>query len=294
MTHRFGIRVSLSVMAVSLFIWAAGASISSASADKEKMKPEELVAKHLESIGTADARASAGGRVINGTAVATFRVGGHGQTQGKAIMASSGPMNMIGMAFGLVDYPQEKMGFDGTRLTVSQTRPGFRTILGRFLMTNDVVFKEGIAGGTLSASWPLADLATRGAKLQYDGLKKVDNRQLHQARYVPQKKTDLRITLYFDPETFRHVRTQYYQVIEPTVGESKPGESAGQDQTRVQIVEEFSDFKAEGKLTLPHTYKLRLEIQGPGKSLMYDWALTLTSFEFGQTLEAKNFNMEVN
>src|SRR5438309_8392384 len=198
-----------------------------ALADKEKMKPEELVAKHLESIGLAEARAAARSRIITGTAVASFRMGGHGQAQGKALLASQGPKSLITMVFGLVDYPHEKIAYDGQKVTVGQVRPGVRTLLGRFLAANGLAFSEGLAGGTLSAAWPLLDLTSRNAKLQYEGLKKIGKRELHALKYSAPKSSDLKVTLFFEHETFQHVRTEYHQTIESPIAANKPGESAG-------------------------------------------------------------------
>ena len=67
-----------------------------------------------------------------------------------------------------------------------------------------------------------------------------------------------------------------------------------QEETRIYIVEEFSDFKPEGKLTLPHTYKLQLEVKGPSGTLLYDWIVNRTQFEFGQMINEKEFNVESN
>ena len=221
-------------------------------------------------------------------------MGGHGQAQGKAVFASQGPKNLIAMVFGLVDYPHEKVAYDGQKVTVGQIRPGLRTLLGRFLATNGVAFREGLAGGTLSAAWPLLDLKSRSAKLQYDGLKKVDKRELHVLRYSAPKSSDLKVTLYFDPQTFQHVRTEYHQTIESPIAANKPGESAGQEETRIDLVEEFSDFKTENGLVLPHSYKLKLTINGRGASVLTDWNATLTQFEFGQAINEKEFNLEAN
>ena len=261
--------------------------------DKEKPKPEEVVAKHLEALGTAEARALANQRVITGTAVVTFRQGGRGQLQGDARLVSEGEKSLISMVFGSIDYPHERLGFDGAKLTASQVRPGVRTILGRYLLTNEWVFKEGLMGGALSSAWPLANLAAKNAKVQYDGLKKVNNRQLHQLKYSPKKGSSLRVSLFFDPETFQHVRTLYQQTLDPNVAANRPGESIRQEETKINIVEEFSDFKAEAGLNLPHTYKLTLEIIGPSASVLYDWVLTFQRFTFSEPIDAKQFNVDL-
>ena len=73
------------------------------------------------------------------------------------------------MVFGLVDYPHEKIGYDGQRVTISQIKPGVRTVLGRFLSTSDLAFKEGLAAGTLSSAWPLLDMASRSENCNTTG-----------------------------------------------------------------------------------------------------------------------------
>ena len=279
-------------MAFMAFVMGASPLLARAGSDKEKMKPEEIIAKHLESLGTPEARAAATQRVITGTAVVTFRQGGKGQLQGSARLVSEREKSLISMVFGSIDYPAEKLGFDGAKFTVSQVRPGVRTILGRYILTNDWVFKEGIMGGTLSSAWPLADLAARNAKVQYEGIKKINNRQMHQLKYTPRKGTGLKASLFFDPETFQHVRTQYQQTLDPNVAANRPGESVGQEETKINIVEEFSDFKAEAGLMLPHAYKLTLEIIGPSGGVLYDWVLTFDKFIFSDPIDAKEFNAD--
>ncbi|HEX5733281.1 MAG TPA: hypothetical protein VF131_10645 [Blastocatellia bacterium] len=283
-------KLSTAIMALAI---SASSTAAHNPSDKEKMKPEEVVAKHLEAVGTQEARSLANQRVITGTAVVTFRQGGKGQLQGDARLVSEGEKSLISMTFSSIDYPHEKLGFDGTKLTVSQVRPGVRTILGRYLLTNEWVFKEGLMGGALSSAWPLANLAAKNAKLQHDGIKKVNNRQLHQLKYSPKKGSSLKVNLFFDPETFQHVRTHYQQTLDPNVAASRPGDSVGQEETRVNIIEEFSDFKAESGLNLPHTYKLTLEIIGPSGSVLYDWVLSFQRFAFTEPVDAKEFNVDL-
>ena len=293
MRNTFGIRAVVLALAVTAMTFLAAFS-STAGTDKDKMSPQDLIAKHLESIGPVEARASATSRVFTGTVVAKFRQGGYGQTQGKAVMASQGSKNLIAMVFGLPDYPHEKFAYDGQKVTVSSIKPGVRTLLGRFLSTNGVPFREGLAGGTLSAAWPLLDFASKNVKVQYDGLKKVEGKQLHALKYNAPKSSDLKVTLFFDPATFQHVRTEYHQVIDNPIAASKPGQSMEQQETRIDLVETFSDFRAESKLMLPHSYKLQLTINGQSGSLLNDWMVSLTQFEIGQLINEKEFDLEAN
>ena len=57
------------------------------------------------------------------------------------------------------------------------------------------------------------------------------------------------------------------------------------------MVEEFSDFSKESGLTLPHTYKIWLELEQKNGSLRVDWALTLTEFAFNQAIPPGTFNV---
>jgi hypothetical protein len=71
-----------------------------------------------------------------------------------------------------------------------------------------------------------------------------------------------------------------------------PGASAGQLETRYKVIEEFADFKEEDGLTLPHTYRLQLQIQSGQTPLLLDWLVQLTDFKFNQTMDEKDFDVE--
>src|SRR6266566_1799346 len=153
---------------------------NSTSSVIEKMTPEELVAKHLESIGSSQARNSLKTRVISGTAQVIFHTAPVGQAVGKAVLASEGTKTLLGFSFPTPVYPREHLGFNGNRFMAAFVTPGVRSVLGNFLMTHALIFKQGLMGGTLSTAWPLLDLTTRNPRLEYSGLKTVENRKLHE------------------------------------------------------------------------------------------------------------------
>jgi hypothetical protein len=258
----------------------------------QKLAPAELVAKHLEAIGPAEARARVRGMKIKGTCLLTVREGGRGQVEGQTVMASQGDRNLINMTFDSPAYPQESLKFDGKDFTASQFRPGVRTSLGHFFVAYDVLFKEGLVGGTLSASWPLLDLQRRNPKLEYGGIKKIGGRPVHALKYKPRQGSDMKVTLFFDSETFRHVRTEYEQTIY-TIDQQRIGSTSGlpspsrqrSSNARINAFEEFSEFRLEGGLTLPHTYKFELSIQSEVRPALVDWTFNLTDFNFGEVLE---------
>jgi hypothetical protein len=261
------------------------------AADEQKMKPEELIAKHLESIGTTEARAAARNRIITGFSELIIRQGGTGNMTGSALMASEGEMNLLIMTFNRPDYTGEKVGYDGRQLTVSTIRPGVRSPLGEFFRVHDEIFKEGLLGGTLSQSWPLLNLAERAPKLELGGTKKVDGRPAYELKYLPRKGSDLKIRLYFDAEDFRHVRTEYERVIAATMG-ARPIQSGGRLDTKYKVVEEFGDFKTENGLTLPHSHKFELRVISENAPMLLNWSLTLNKFMFNQTMSAKEFDVD--
>lgn len=263
---------------------------SVASAD-EKMRAEEVIAKHLDSIGTAEARRAVNNRVIVGTSRFSFRARGVGQTTGRVVLASEGVKSLIGMEFPEADYPHERLGFDGRKFSAAYIRPGVRTILGEFLYTRSDMFREGLVGGTLNQAWPLHNLEARGAKLEYAGKGKSNSREVHTVRYTPKSGSDFQIKLFFDAATFQHVRTEYDQVLSAGIGRTD-SDSASQRGATYKIVEEFSDYKKEGGLMLPHSYKLRFTANDVAGVRQMDWAFDLAQYAFNAPLPADSFNVE--
>jgi hypothetical protein len=285
-----GFTATLAFIVAFLFI-AATRTTTVPVAAEEKMKPAELFAKHLESIGTAEARTAARNRIITGISALTLKQGGTGNLVGSALMASEGDKNLLMMAFDTPDYPAEKIGYNGHKLGVQPIRPGVRTPLGNFFRTHEEMFREGLVGGTLSQSWPLLNVAARAPKLEYGGTKKIDGRLAHELKYTPNKGASLTIKLFFDAENFRHIRTEYERVIAATMG-ARPIDSGGRLDTRYKVVEEFSDFKEENGLTLPHTYKFELRMSSDRAPLLLDWVLSLQKFSFNQSMSGKEFDIE--
>jgi hypothetical protein len=259
----------------------------------DKIKPEEIVAKHLESIGTEQARKSINNRVMVGTATVTFHSPGKGQAVGQAVMASEGPKILIGMTFDNTNYPYEKLGYDGNTFTASFLSPGKRSTLGDFLNTYSGIVKQGLMGGSLSSAWPLLNMSSKRARLEYAGTKKINDREAYAIRYVTSGGSDFEVKLFFDKETFQHVRTEYDLVITAQLGRNPASSTAieTQKETRYKMVEEFSDFKQEGGLTLPHAYKLRLAFQTRAGTYDADWTMNFTEFGYNKEIDASSYDL---
>jgi hypothetical protein len=265
----------------------------SQSSTGEKMKPEEVVARHLESIGSAKARAAIITRIVSGTSQVIFRTTPSGQAVGKAVLASQGSKSLVAMSFPSPVYPREQLGFNGESFMAAFATPGTRSVLGNFLMNNDVIVKQGLMGGSLSSAWPLLDLNNRRAQLDYIGTRKIDDRVLHEMKYAPRGNSDLKITLFFDQETFRHVRTEYERVIPAPMGKVEYS-NVQEREGRYKMVEEFSLFKPEGGLNLPHIYTIKLSVDTVNGTFLAEWTIKLIQFEFNQKIDQSAFSVSAN
>ncbi|MFN7927464.1 MAG: hypothetical protein U0Y68_05880 [Blastocatellia bacterium] len=258
----------------------------------QKLTPEEVIAKHLEAIGAEETRASIKSRVLVGEAKLRVKGGRLGEAGGPAVMASENEKYLIGMTIGSTNYPHEKIGYDGKTLKVAFLRPGARSIIGNFFVTNPFFFREGLLGGTLSSAWALANLKSHDAKIQYGGLKKIGDQQVHELEYLPKKGANFSIKLFFEAESFRHVRSEYLMVVGATQG-ATVDDSGRRSDTRYRVIEEFADFKKESGLMLPHTYRMNLSIFGQGVAASeQEWQIQLVRFAFNQKIPPESFNTE--
>src|SRR2546423_14323261 len=259
----------------------------------QKLTSDEVIARHLESFGSAKARVAIATRIISGTSQVIFRTTPAGQAIGKAVLASEGMKNLFGMSFPSPVYPREQLAYNGVTFMAAFATPGTRSVLGTFLMTNDAIFKQGLMCGTLSSAWPLLDLQSRNAQVDYAGTRKIDDRLLHELKYKPRANSDLRIRLYFESETFRHVRPEYERVIPAPMGKVEYS-NVQEREGRYKLIEEFSLYKAEGGLNLPHIYTIKLSVDTVNGTFLAEWTVKLTNFDFNQKIDQSAFNITAN
>ena len=259
---------------------------------RDKMKPEDIIAKHLEAIGASETRSSITKRIIAGEVkFKTLRSGGI-MTQGRAVLASDGLKHLLGMQFDNPNYPFDRFGFDGKNVTAAFITPGRRSPLGDFIKTREDILKLGLLGGTLSYAWPLSDLSMRDVKLSGGGTKKIEGRECYVIEFNPKGGSDLTIKIYFDAQTFQHVRTAYEQVISARMGATVDS-SARMRESRYIMYEDFSDYKKESGLMLPHSYKIYWLFDGnSGGTNELEWTFTFNQYSFNQKIDPKSFNVE--
>jgi hypothetical protein len=253
---------------------------------------DDLVARHLEAVGEAKARAGIQTRAAAGTVEFRLLTGGGGGLDGKSQFVSEAGKFHFMMKFANNEYRGEHFIFDGNKIQVSATTAALnRSALGSFLYSQDAVFREGFWGGVLSTAWPLFDVDKHKAKLTFGGMKKIDGQNFYELRYQPKKNTDLDIRLYFDPATFHHVRTLY--MLNPGTWMASEVANARQQQTRYRLEERFSEFQTIDALTLPTHYDIRFtqELQS-GSSTSYEWTILESSISNNMSLDPRNFDVK--
>lgn len=272
---------------------------------QKKIKPEELVRLHLESIGTEEARISRKSAIGRGKCNLRVLVGKEAILPGDASFWTQGKSYRSSMRFPVSNYPAEDISFDGKKTYVGLLNPGQRSRIGQFLYDYDAILKEGLIGGVLSAGWPLLEFKSQKLKLKYGGLKKVYDRDGHELAYQMRKGNyDLRVSLYFDVDACRHLGTVYeMRIPDAPTGAATPSAAAAdsprQVATRYVLEERFGDFRAVGGLTLPFHWQVRLTTEGPAGDLSFvaasrdlsiiEWDVTFETISLNDTIDPKLF-----
>ena len=252
-------------------------------------KASDIVAKHLESIGTSANRSALKDMTAAGTVrFAVLRTGGIG-ADGKIVVASSGDKTLTGMTFPLQNYPNDTFIFDGKKLKIAFPVINTRSPLGDFLFRYSEIVDRGLFGGTLTSGWAMYSPDFRKARLEYDGIKKVDNKEAHAVSFLPRGGSDVDIRMFFDVQTFRLIRTEYKRMISASQGGS-PETSSGKRGQRQIMTEDFGDYRNESGLMLPHSYKVYLLLDGETETNEFEWKATFTNFFFNQQLDPSTFN----
>ncbi len=247
----------------------------------EKMTSAELVAKHLMAIGTEDARQKDESRVLEGITAVKFVNGGHGVLQGTAKLYSRPDAMRFTSELGALAYPGEDFLKVGEKTSIGLISPGTRSALGNFLFFNSEVLREGLVGGVMSAAWPLAQLEARGAKLTMHGTRNIDGKQVYEVLYVPRNaNSDLDILLYFDTQTFQHVRTKYHLKLHGYAGR------LGTSDTEANVEERFSDFRQVEGVTIPLRWMIHYEGE-QGMLIEYE----MVAQKAGHAIPANAFKM---
>lgn len=268
-----------------IFIFLCSVGVSG-----QKMKPEDIIAKHLEAIGTAETRKKLKNQVAVGLVSYTVLRKGTGGN-GKIVLASEADKVLFGMTFSNPSYPAETIVFDGKKSKIGFAVSNVRSKLGGFIYAYTDILEQGLFGGTLSSAWTLANLSNRKAKVEFEGAKKINDKEAFELSYLPKGGSDLQIRIFIDKQTFEHLRTEYRRVNSSRQG-ATPDSSVQQNEQKQTLIEDFSNYKKESDLNLPHSYRIYLMLEDTTGTVEYEYKAEFSQFFFNQPLDPNSFDTE--
>lgn len=272
---------------------------SSNPAQNEKLSPEQIVERHLNSLGSEDARRNVKTRICEGSGELEILKGGFGKMHGPAGYVAEGVRQALEIQFSAPEYSREALSFTGEQVEAAPVLPGQRSRLGDFLYTYPQLLREGVFGGVYSTNWALLGVEARHPTLHYAGLKKVGGKKLHQLDYeIASARTDLKIRLFFTEKTFQHVRTLYVLTVRYGMRASPDAPLSALDAyTRYEVEETFSDFRKVDGLILPFRWNIRLTNEADtgeslgGRTFTWEWKLIFDQIHHNQPLNPRIFEI---
>jgi len=294
--------MSRSVFTLPFLLIAVVAGLAQAPKKLPELKPEEIIAKHVASIGTPEAIGAAKSRILVGQARLISRVGYIGQLEGPAQFASAGDNVLLAAVFNSNEYPYEKAAFNGKEVSVGRPNGG-SSELGDFLKSNKVVLKEGFFGGVLSTAWPLLSKENK-LKIESAGTAEMGGRSFYKLKVTGGGTGGLGIVLFFDAENFHHVATEYTYTIPvriPSGNNPRPESDlygtttttgmANSKPTYVTLTERFSNFAKSGDLVMPLTYVIDFTFQDSNTSRALNWEMRFKDVYLNQDLGVDVFKV---
>jgi hypothetical protein len=261
------------------------------AAAAQKLTAEEILVKNLDSIGTKERRGEIKNQFAGGLSIFQSKLPSR-QTAGKVAIASD-PENLFFISsFNSQEYPFEKIGYFKDKVSLPFVTSGTRSPLGAFIADHTNILSDALLTGSISVRWFAPNSQTRKGKLDFDGTKKIDGRKTYALGYLSKiaASPDFTVKMFFDVETFQHVRTEYRRTVAP---KDQPFGTLGvQGGVVIALTENFGDFKTTGNLTLPHSYKLSYITESNSGVYEYEWNFTIAQYLFNQNLAADFFTFE--
>ena len=266
-------------------------NLSAFSIKAQDIKTEEIISKHLNSIGTKEKRDEIKNRLIVGTSEVESKLPSR-KTGGKAVFVSEANNLFFVASFNSKEYPFEKIGFFKGKTNLPYVTAGTRSPLGNFIADHNKILSDGLLTGSISQTWTLLNLQDQKGALKSAGSKKIGGRETYVLSYFPKNggSTEFSIKLFFDKQNFRHVRTEYRFVIAAKV--ETFGTLGQQTGAEVSLTETFADFKDESGLTLPYSYKIQHLTNSNKGTYEYNWNFTISKYLFNQNLAPDFFTFQ--
>ena len=175
--------------------------------------------------------------------------------------------------------------------------------MGKFLNSYDRILNERLFGGCVFSTWLFLSPDAPKGRLETVGKKKLGDRDVWVVKYSPKGglTTGSYIKLYFDAENFHHLRTEFRQKeteqgFHDTGSKANPQNPANWDADMAangsKITEDFSDYRIDGSLMLPHKYTILLEIDSYNGTALFDYFFTINEYKLFKEFPANIFTFQ--
>lgn len=228
-------------------------SVLQTSAAEKELTLDQVRQQHLKNfLGDVPPEGMMAPRLLSGISAMKILDGGTGLVKGTMKFRTAPDAALLLLQFDSQGYPRDgfRLKEDGTVLPI-EVSPGSAGFLAGFIDSYRFVVRSGLFGSVLSTSWPFLK-SDPGIQMQFKGEKKVDKQKLLHVEcgFEAGMKSDV----YFDPKTFRHVRTVHR--IPP-------------DRGNAYLTEEFENFQKVGPVELPVLWRLTVEWRG-NRRILYE------------------------
>ena len=278
-------RTVVSFLCAVVFLSTAGVSVG------QDLKAEEILEKHIAALGGRAKLAGIKNRLAAGASSFESKLPSR-KAEGKALISSDKENLMFIASFASKEYPMEKIGFFNNDVSLPWVTAGTRSPLGAYLADHKKVLSDGLFTGAISSNWALLDLDKRSAKLGPGGTKKIDGRKVYALDYLSKGigSQEFTIRMFFDAETFHHVRTEYRHEI--SAGADPFGTLGRQAGVRISLTEVFGDFRTVDGYTFPYDYRASYRTESNSGTYEYEWGVKIGAYNLNQNLAADFFKFQ--
>ncbi len=262
------------------FISVALAVVVEGGSGDPKLSNEEILSRHLSSIGSSETLADYRTLTLQGTGELQMLMGGTGGVSGDMVLVSEAQKSRFSLNFNHLQYSGEQFICDGDKVGIEFIRNETRTrsALGNFLYRSPELIRNGFWGGTLKRSWTLLNASAQKLRFRYRGITEVEGMKLHDLEVDCRGCGEIKVHVYLEPETFRHRRTTYRMVLPAAPTEMGRRDIIKDGQfVRYNMDEEFSEFQTTDGLTVPTRWFVRYSLDQPGHPVMITLEIRLTT-----------------
>jgi len=210
---------------------------------------------------------------------------------GKAVVVSDPDNLYFLMSLNSHDYPYEKVGAFGSKVELPFTMAGNqRSLLGAFLREHNKVLTSNLFCGSMLLRWITGLDSNKDVTFKTSGKRKLDGRDVYAVDAIIKGygSDDFSVKLFFDAEKYYHVRTEYKREV--SSGNVVMGQQNNQQSFRMNLTEEFDDFREDAGFTLPHSYKV--SFVGNTMTTVTSWAIKVSMFSPNQQLAPGFFTFD--